>query len=211
MDIKNILTEEKTKLILFGNSEYKDWYNSFIKILPSYNINTVERISMFLAQTCHESSNYTRLEENLNYSYLGLLKTFKKYFSSEKIAKLYEKKKEKIANKVYGNRYGNGNELSGDGYKFRGRGPIQITFKNNYENFSKFLFGDDRVVKNPDLILINKDICVHSACWFWYKNNLNNSADKKDITTNTKIINGGNNGLKDRIIKYNFIINILKT
>ena len=145
-------TFEKFSKIL-KNPQRRDWYDAMYEVLPKYGINTPERVAGFLAQTCHECLDYTVMEENLYYSAAGLRKTFPKYFASVAAASSYAKKPQMIANKVYANRMGNGSPASGDGYKFRGRGPIQCTGKNNYTSCSKFLFNDLRLVTDPDLII----------------------------------------------------------
>lgn len=202
-------TEEKFCKILV-NSEEKEWFKAIYDVLPLYNINTPERVAGFLAQTCHESLDYRVMQENLYYSAAGLRKTFPKYFGSINTAGKYAKKPQMIANLVYSNRLGNGNVASGDGWKYRGRGPIQVTGKFNYTECSKFLFNDLRLVQNPDLILTDRKICIMSACWFWSKNNLNKFCDKKDIVGMTKRVNGGTNGLSDRKVRFQKYLNILK-
>lgn len=202
-------TQEKFCKILTNPNE-KLWFDAMYNILPKYGINTPERVAGFLAQTCHESQDYNVLQENLYYSAGGLRKTFPKYFGSIATANKYAKKPKMIANLVYGNRLGNGNVASGDGWKFRGRGPIQITGKSNYINCSKFLFNDLRLVETPDLILTDKSICIMSACWFWSTNNLNKYCDKKDVVGMTKRINGGTNGLADRKVRFNKYLAILR-
>lgn len=150
-------------------------------------------LAHFMAQIEHESG-LKPISENLNYSAEGLLKTFPKYFTKEQ-ASLYARKPEKIANRVYANRIGNGDEKSGDGWKYRGRGFIQLTLKNNYENLSKDTGTD--YVNNPDLLLNEADAMV-AALWFWKKNGLTKYALLDDITTVTKRINGGLNGFDHR-------------
>lgn len=202
-------TFEKFSKIM-KNPQEKEWFNAMYDILPKYGINTPERVAGFLAQTFHESLDYTVLEENLYYSAAGLRKTFPKYFKSVASASSYAKKPQKIANYVYGNRMGNGSPASGDGYKFRGRGPIQVTGKNNYTLCSKFLFNDLRLITDPDLILKDKKVCIMSACWYWSYRNINKYCDKKDIVNMTIAINGGTNGLSDRKVRFNKYLTILK-
>lgn len=177
-----------------------DLATKYKSLLNSYGINTKLRLAHFFAQIEHESG-LKPIAENLNYSANGLRKTFGKYFTDLEAIK-YQRKPELIANRVYANRMGNGNEASGDGFKFRGRGFIQITGKNNYILLSK----DTRIdfLNNPDLLLIEANAMI-SALWFWNKNNLNIWADKDDINTITKKINGGFNGLshrKELLLKY---------
>lgn len=165
-----------------------------------YEINTVNRAAGFLAQCGHESNGFTVLKENLNYSAEGLNKIFKKYFPTLADATPYARNPEKIANKVYANRMGNGPESSGEGYKFRGRGAIQLTGKDNYTQFAKSVgLTVDEAVADLETL----DGAIESACWFWKKNGLNAICDKDDIVTMTKRINGGTIGLDDRKKHYN--------
>ena len=184
-----------------ANDEYyKDacskYLNALNEVLPSFEINTPLRICHFLAQVIHESGHLKANSENLNYSAQALSRVFPKYFPSNSLAEEYERKPEKIANRVYADRLGNGNEESGDGWKYRGRGLIQSTGKTNYKECGKALGID--LVSNPDLIVNDPTVNIKSACWFWSKHNLNSLADKDDITAITKKINGGTNGLTDR-------------
>lgn len=186
-----------------------DWYDSILEALPQYNINTIERVTAFIAQCSHESGEFTILSENLNYSAEGLRRVFGKYFTTLEQAQAYARKPEKIANRVYQNRMGNGSEQSGDGWKYRGRGLIQLTGKQNYKECSEFLFNDDTLLKTPD-VLTQPYYAIHSACWFWNKRNLNRQADIQDLKEMTRLINGGYNGLEDRICKYNKILEIIQ-
>jgi putative chitinase len=160
---------------------------------------TPERASHFFAQTAHETGGFKTFTENLNYNHLGLLKIFKKYFPNELLAKQYEKKPEMIANRVYASRMGNGNETSGDGWKFRGRGALQLTGKSNYQAFSDYLKNPDIMI-NPDLVAT--EFAFESALFFFDRNKLWSICDKgvnKDtILALTKRINGGTHGLDDR-------------
>ena len=169
--------------------------NAINDTLVKYEINTPLRQAHFLAQLLHESGNLVYVKENLSYSEQGLVKTFKKYFINEAEAKPYSRQQDKIANRVYANRMGNGNEASGDGSKFKGRGYIQITGHDNYSSLSKDT-GIDFMSK-PELLETTKYAAL-SAGWFWDKVKLNTFADKDDITTITKKINGGLNGLESR-------------
>jgi len=173
---------------------------NFASILNKYKINTPLRMAHFLAQLAHESTGFTVLQENLNYSASGLLNIFGKYFNST-TASQFARKPQAIANKVYANRLGNGSESSGDGWRYRGRGFIQLTGKGNYQAY-KNASGYD-VVSNPDLLL-NKDIALDCACWFWNMKNISPLADKDDVLAVTKKINGGTNGLADRKTKLSF-------
>lgn len=161
-----------------------------------HKIDTPLRICHFLAQLSHESSGFTRTLENLNYSAEGLLKTFPKYFKNG-LEKKYERNPEAIASRVYANRIGNSDEASKEGWKYRGRGFIQITGKDNYIKYSQLIFRDNRLVNNPDLAL-EVEIACKVACHFWSQNNCNFFADKDDIKGLTKRINGGTTGLSHR-------------
>jgi putative chitinase len=197
-----MITVEQFTEMFPKNKNPQGWTTALVDVLPTYEINTPERIASFLAQCGHESAGFTVLQENLNYSAEGLNKIFHKYFPTLESAQPYARKPEMIANRVYANRMGNGDEHSGEGYKFRGRGPIQLTGKDNYAACSDFLFQDDTLLQNPDMLL-DPEYALHSACWFWWKNDLNNYADSADLVTMTKRINGGTIGLEDRIAHYN--------
>lgn len=166
-----------------------------------------KRVAGFLAQVAHESGGFNFVKENLNYSAKGLLNTFKKYFTSEAIAKQYERQPAKIANRVYANRMGNGPEESGDGYKFCGRGLIQLTGKQNYTRFAADLgISIDETVA----YLETPNGAVSSAGWFWDNNNLNTYCDRDDFVGLTKRINGGTIGLEDRKHHYGIVLQILQ-
>jgi putative chitinase len=164
-----------------------------------FQINTPLRLAHFLAQCGHESGGFRATKENLNYSAKGLTGTFKKYFPTEAAAKPYERQPAKIANKVYGNRMGNGPESSGEGSKFCGRGYIQLTGKENYTAFGKSINED--ICSNPDKVASN--YALLSAAWFFSKNGLHKIADEGStdtvVTKITKRVNGGTIGLADRI------------
>jgi putative chitinase len=167
--------------------------------LPDYEIDTPQRIAAFIAQCSHESGGFTALKENLNYRAVTLRKVFPKYFPNDDLANAYAGKQEMIANKVYANRMGNGNEASGDGFRYCGRGLIQLTGKSNYQAFADSL---EMEVEDVPEYLQSFEGAAQSACWFWESNNLNKYADTGDIKTMTKVINGGYIGLDDRITHY---------
>ena len=179
-------------------------------VMSTFKIDTALRLSHFLAQCGHESAGFKAIQENLNYGAKGLLGIFKKYFPTEAKALQYERKPEKIANLVYGSRMGNGDEASGDGYKFRGRGYIQLTGKNNYVAFGKAINED--IDANPDLVATKYPLL--SAAWFWSSNSLNALADKgaddASVTAITKRVNGGTIGLPDRIKHFKEYYALLK-
>lgn len=160
-----------------------------------------KRVAMYLAQTIFESGYLKSTEENLNYSADGLLKVFPKYFKSKSEADAYARKPEKIANKVYANRMGNGNEASGDGWKYRGRGYIQLTGKSNYEAFSKYDLCTEPTLTNPEKVA-TYPLNQVAAMWYWEKNKINDAADYEDVDKATRIINGGIHGLSDRKLLY---------
>lgn len=166
-------------------------------IVNKFGINTPVSLAHFLSQCAHESGGFKIASENLNYSKEGLMKVFKKYFPTEQLASQYARQPEKIANRVYGSRMGNGNEASGDGWKYRGRGYIQLTGKDNYSNFDKFV--DDNILDNPDLVATKYPLM--SAAWFFSKNCLGKCTDASDkaVTNVTRCVNGGENGLADRL------------
>ena len=167
--------------------------------VQKFELNTPLRLAHFLAQCGHESGGFKATSENLNYGAKGLLGIFKKYFPTEAKAKEYERKPEKIANLVYGGRMGNGPEASGEGFKFRGRGYIQLTGKDNYKAFDAAVPED--ILANPDLVATKYPLL--SAAWFFHKNGLHKLADggatDAVVTSVTKRVNGGTIGLADRI------------
>jgi len=200
-------TQNQLAQIITNNPVIEHWFEALNTILPDYEINTIPRVAAFLAQTAHESGNYKFLKENLNYRAVTLRKVFPKYFPNDAIANEYAQKPEKIANKVYANRMGNGSEESGDGYRYCGRGLIQLTGKSNYTWFAESLEITPEEVAE---YLSTFEGAVQSACWFWETNNLNQFADKRDIIMLTKRINGGTIGLEDRIKHYDHAIKVLK-
>jgi putative chitinase len=167
--------------------------------IAKFELNTPLRLAHFLAQAGHESGGFKALNENLNYGAKGLLGIFKKYFPTEALAIQYERKPEKIANRVYGGRMGNGPEATGEGYKYRGRGYIQLTGKDNYKAFDAVV--PENITESPDLVATKYPLL--SAAWFFYKNGLHKIADKGAtdaiVTEVTKRVNGGTIGLPDRI------------
>lgn len=193
------ITEQQLKAILPNNKNISVLCSSLNLVLPKYEINTKNRIAGFLAQCGHESLDFTVLKENLNYSAKGLRLTFPKYFKDDNIANQYARQPQKIANRVYANRMSNGNELSGDGWKYRGRGAIQLTGKENYTLFAKSI---GKSIDETISYLETMDGAVESACWFWNTRNLNKYCDLDDITTMSKLINGGTKGLEDRVDRY---------
>lgn len=201
-----MITQEQLKKIIPNNTLSSTWCDAMNELFGLYEINTPNRMAAFIAQCQHESANFTVLSENLFYSAQGLNKVFGKYFPTINDAVPFAKQPEKIANKVYANRMGNGAESSGEGYKFRGRGVFQLTGKDNYQNFAKTKGMElDGVVK----YLETPKGALESACWFWKKHNLNTVIDTQGIDKVSQIINGGIDGLIDRKEKYNNILTII--
>ena len=196
---------QQLQQIIPQNQYVEHWHTALIEILPDYEINTPQRIAAFLAQCAHESNGFTALQENLNYRAVTLRKVFPKYFTDSS-AEEFAGKPELIANRVYSNRMGNGPEESGDGFRYCGRGLIQLTGKNNYQNFADSL---EMKVEDVPEYLGTFEGAIQSACWFWESNNLNEFADSGDFITMTKRINGGTIGLEDRIEHYKHALNVL--
>ena len=198
-------TQEQLKEMIPRNPYVPQWYEAISSILPEYEINTSQRVAAFLAQCAHESGGFVFLKENLNYKAPSLRKVFPKYFQDDATASAYANKPERIANRVYANRMGNGDESSGDGWRYCGRGLIQLTGKDNYTFFAASL---DIPVEEASEYLQTFEGAVQSACFFWEQNNLNKWADSGDILTLTKRINGGTIGLEDRIKHYEHALHI---
>ena len=203
------LTVQQLKQLLPKNPYVEHWHDALSKLLPDYSINTPQRIAAFIAQCAHESGEFMVLKENLNYKAASLRKLFSKYFANDDIANEYASKRNKqeaIANRIYASRMGNGDEFSGDGFKFCGRGLIQLTGRDNYTFFAGSL---GITVDEASEYLQTFEGATQSACWFWETNNLNQWADKSDIVTLTKRINGGTIGLDDRIKHYEHALHVL--
>jgi putative chitinase len=191
MNTANLIGNLNTAIITEVNS-----------IVTLFNITNSHRLAHFLAQCAHESGNFKFLTENLNYSADGLQKIFGKYIPTRALAEQYARKPDKIGSRVYANRMGNGDEASGEGYKFRGRGYIQLTGKNNYKEFSDFIKED--CVANPDLVATKYPLT--SAAFFFNRNDLWRICDKGDspevVKAVTVRVNGGTHGLADRQQKF---------
>ena len=198
-------TKEQLREMIPKNPYVDQWFEAIYEILPEYEITTPQRVAAFLAQCAHESGGFVFLKENLNYKAASLRRVFPKYFPDDAIAAQYAGKGEMIANRVYANRMGNGDEASGDGFRYCGRGLIQLTGKNNYTFFAGSL---DIPVEEASEYLQTFEGAVQSACFFWETNKLNQWADAGDILTLTKRINGGTIGLEDRIKHYQHALHI---
>lgn len=183
------------------------WTAALSPAMAWANIDTAARMASFIAQAAHESAEFTRLVENLNYSADGLLKTFPSHFDSVE-AVSYARNPERIANRVYASRMGNGDESSGDGWRFRGRGPFQLTGKANYFAFSQARYKSAVLLENPDALIDSKDGAM-SAAWFWLSHGLNILADAGAFLQITKKINGGTNGLDSRLAYHRIALDVL--
>ena len=199
-------TEQQLAQLIPGNPYIPQWYHALSMILPDYNIDTVPRVAAFVAQCAHESANFKFLKENLNYKAESLMRVWPSRFPNIDVARQYAMQPEKIANKVYCDRMGNGPESSGDGWRYAGKGLIQLTGRDNYTRFAESI--ETPVEEIPDY-LGTFEGAVQSACWFWEVNNLNQWADAGDILTLTKRINGGVIGLEDRKKHYAHALHVL--
>jgi len=199
------ITKEQLSQLIPKNPYLDQWYEALSVLLPDYEINTPNRIAAFIAQCAHESASFTALHENLNYRSETLSKVWPKKFPAS-VAQQYAHKPEAIANRAYASRMGNGDEASGDGWRYCGRGLIQLTGKDNYTAFA------DSIGITPEEVsdyVQTFEGAAQSACWFWETNNLNQYADSGDILTMTKRINGGTIGLEDRIKHYEHALHVL--
>ena len=209
-----MLTLNQLKQLLPRNKYVEHWHHALSQLLPDYDINTPHRIAAFIAQCSHESGGFTTLKENLTYKPQSLRRLFPKYFPDDATANQYcarPNKQEAIANRIYANRMGNGDEHSGDGYRYCGRGLIQLTGRSNYQSFADSIEVDGRPLKIDEVpdYLATFEGAAQSACWFWETNKLNQWADAGDILTLTKRINGGTIGLEDRKKHYEHALHVL--
>lgn len=199
-------TAEHVKELLPGNPHYNEWYQALCDVLPRYEITSVPRVAMFMAQCGHESANFTALKENLNYQAHALTAIWPKRFPPDVAAECAHNP-EAIANRAYCDRMGNGSVESGDGWTFHGRGLIQLTGRTNYEKFARMIGkGLDETVAYCE----TPDGAVESACFFWKEENLNAHCDNGDIERVTKIINGGTLGIEDRTARFHHAIQLFQ-
>jgi putative chitinase len=212
-------TNDQLAQLINNNRHPTEWYTALCDMLPKYQITSKIRVAQFIAQTGHESNDFTAYVENLNYSAQGLANTWpnryaitdstgtaiKPYAPNDK-ANSISRQPEKIANATYANRMGNGDESSGDGWAHCGRGLIQLTGAANYQLFA---FSVEMPITAVTAYLGTQLGAVESACWFWKNNDLNRWSDLGDTTRVTKIINGGTNGLADRLARYNKALVVL--
>jgi putative chitinase len=204
--MSSILTLQQLRQLVPDAPHIDDWHEALDQLLDDYGIDSPQRVAHFIAQCAHESGNFRFIRENLNYSAKGLMGTFKKYFPTETLATQYQRQPERIANRVYANRMGNGDEASGDGWRYCGRGLIQLTGKDNYTFFAGSL---GIPVEEAAEYLATFEGAAQSACFFWEQNNLNRFADANDIKGLTRAINGGQIGLDDRIKHTNHALHVL--
>ena len=205
-EFKFNFTQQQFEEIIGKNPNAADWFEALCQILPDYDIDTVPRVAAFLAQTAHESGGYRAIKENLNYKAESLCRVWPRYFPNVDIARQYAQQPERIANRAYGGRMGNGPEETGDGFRYCGRGLIQLTGKNNYTFFAGSL---NISVEEAAEYLATFEGAAQSACWFWEQNNLNKFADANDVKGLTRAINGGYIGLEDRIKHTEHALHIL--
>ena len=203
--MSSILTLSQLKQMV-KNPYINQWHEALDQLLDDYDINTPLRVAHFVAQCAHESGNFVFIKENLNYKAASLQKTFAKYFPTAELAQQYANKPERIANRVYAKRMGNGDEASGDGWLYCGRGLIQLTGRDNYTFFAGSL---DISVEEAAEYLATFEGAAQSACWYWEQNNLNRFADANDVKGLTRAINGGYIGLDDRISHTEHALHIL--
>lgn len=199
-------TEDQVQRILHTNPEYSDWYQALYEVLPKYDITSLLRVAMFLAQCGHESEDFVVLEENLNYNAETLTRFWPSRFPPT-VAAQYAHNPEKIANRAYADRMGNGDEASGDGWTYRGRGLVQLTGRENYGHFAS---ETGRTLEEAVSYCETMPGAVESACFFWKNNDLNAPSDQSDVETVTKRIDGGLIGLDDRLSRYDDALQILQ-
>lgn len=211
-------TPQKLAACFPNNPKAQDWWPHLETNLPEYGITTQRRVAQWLAQVGHESGDLRRTEENLNYQVSALTKLFGRRITVADAARLgrndatgQRANQEAIANIIYGGEWGRrnlGNTQPGDGWKFRGRGLIQVTGRSNYDACSWALYDEAILLEEPE-ILAEPDGAVRSACWFWNSRNLNDLADDQNTGAVTRVINGGTNGLADRQARYSRYVRIL--
>ena len=203
--MSSILTLDQLKQMV-KNPYIDHWHGALDQLLDEYELNTPLRVAHFVAQCAHESGNFVFIKENLNYRAASLMNTFKKYFPTQELAQQYANKPEKIANRVYASRMGNGDEASGDGWRYCGRGLIQLTGKDNYTFFAGSLGISESEAAE---YLATFEGAAQSACWYWEQNKLNRFADANDVKGLTRAINGGYIGLEDRMKHTDHALHIL--
>jgi putative chitinase len=199
-------TQDQLQQFLPNNPHVEHWFEALNGNLPNYSITSLQRVASFLGETYVESAGYTAIQENLNYRAESLMRVWPSHFPTMEIANAYAHNPEKIANRAYANRMGNGPEESGDGWAFCGRGLIQLTGRTNYTKFAESI---NTPVEEITEHLETFEGCVQSACWFWNERGLNQYADQGAIDHESRIVNGGNLGLKERGDAYRRALQIL--
>ena len=204
-----MITPEQSQQLFPDAPEAEEWCSWLEQLLPEYGIDTPERISAFLSQCAVETAGWRKFEENMNYSADRMMQVWPRIFDRE-LALQCHRNPEMVANHAYANRMGNGSPESGDGWKYRGRGPIHLTGRRNYTMFAEQTLDDPLlVIETPDLVAHDKEIALLSALWFWEINNLNDLADTKQITKLSRKVNGGDHGLPQRIALFNSTMDLI--
>ena len=201
-------TQDQLQQFLPRNPHVEHWFEALSQNLPDYQLTTVQRVASFLGETYVESAAYTAIQENLNYRAESLMRTWPSHFPTMEIANQYAHQPERIANRAYANRMGNGPEESGDGWAFCGRGLIQLTGRTNYTKFAESI---NTPVEEITAHLETFEGCVQSACWFWNSKGLNQYADQGAIDHESRIVNGGTLGLQQRGDAYRRALQILQS
>jgi len=183
------------------------WTEAMSAILPRHGITSRAALASFIGQCAVESGEFNTLEENLNYSAERMMAIWPSRFPTLATTRGLDRNPRALANRVYSNRLGNGSESSNDGWNFRGRGLIMVTGRSNYTACSRFMFNDDRLTTQPELIIATNNNAIESACWFWVTNNLNQHVH--DVERTTRIVNGGIHGLRERRLYYNRALQFL--
>lgn len=200
-------TQDQLQQFLPSNEHVEHWYEALCKVLPDYDITTPQRVASFLGETFVESAGYTAIQENLNYKAESLCRVWPSHFPNMEVANQYAHNPQAIANRAYAGRMGNGDEASGDGWNYCGRGLIQITGKANYQAFADSI---STPVEQVPEFLATFEGAVQSACWFWEANNLNQYADQGAIDHESRVVNGGDLGLAQRREAYQRALQILQ-
>ena len=192
-------TQDQLARMLPNNTYVSGWFSALNEVLPDYDVTSLNRVAAFISQCAHESNDFVELQEDLNYSAERLVEVWPRTFTTTAFAAAYSYQPEKLANLIYANRLGNGDEASGDGWKFRGCGLIQLTGRSNYQLFANSI--SSSIDDMPNYLLTFQG-AVQGACWFWESHDLNSLADSEEISAITQKINGGEIGLEDRLAKY---------
>ena len=202
-------TIEKFQKCVPHCQDHAVWFRTFSEYFPKFEITTPERVAGFITQCQQDTKSFNLLEEDLNLNSVGLRRLYPRHFPIDALSEKYANNPSAIANKIYSNKYGNGDEASGEGWKYRRRGLLPLVGKSNYENCSTELFGDTRLVETPDLAA-TPEYAVLVACWFWNSGNLNRWCDEGNIPMLTRKANGFATGLDLKIAKWNTALEILK-